>query len=315
MDTCGLSPPALAILVSCISNFHSFHQSFIHLHRSAAHSQPHTDYKSHSQSVSLGSLPRGSYSPQHTTHKHTTMLPSIPLHISLSLLTLLTTSTAFPLFPRRQNLAPRASYSVVAVDGGSSTAAANTPAPPPTTIISTATNLLTHTQTVMQTKLSTVVITQGASPTTIIVTVTSASATTVVETPKVVTQTLSAVQPSTVKESPVTVTVTSEAKTTETVAPSTKAYDDGSWHTSYFYTVTTPAPNSIPAPSPPPSSSAVSSSPPNPAPSSSAVSSPAAVPSPEAPAPAPAAGSFDDGSWAKWAGQGNGGQWQGPPKA
>ena len=216
------------------------------------------------------------------------MKPSIRL--PLALVTLLPSTLAFPLltpyeaYHNIHQLRPRASYSVVAVDGGSSATAE--PTPDATTVISTATDLITHTQTLMQTKLSTVVITQGASPTTLIVTVTSASATKVVETPppntKIVTSVSVSVQtpptpaPTTVQGSASTVTVTDSMVQTQTVAPETAPYDNGQWHTTYFYSVETPAPTpGVPA---------------------------AAGP-----------GSVDDGSWAKWSG--NTGQWQGPPKA
>jgi hypothetical protein len=201
-------------------------------------------------------------------------LRSIPLAALL-----LSTTTAFPLvspfeaYHNRRDLSPRASYSVVAVDGGHS----STPgAPAPT---ATVTNLITRTQTILAAQLSTVVITQGASPKTIVVTVTSASATTIVETPPaaVVTQItpVPVPQPTTVQGSPVTLTVTATDETT----PETRPFDDGQWHTTYFYTVPTPASSAAPLPSASPSGDE----------------------------------GYDDGSWAKWAS--DAGQWQGPPRA
>lgn len=176
------------------------------------------------------------------------------LFTSLSLSSLLLLAEARPLFLDALVRRDPASYSVVAVDGGSS----GGDTAPATTV----TDAVTHTQTTMMTQLSTVVITQAETPTTIIFTVTSPSPTTVTDYPPasitthVVTATPEAPIPAapssqvpsisipswtmsygaqntpTDTSSPVTATVT-------TAQPSTVPYDDGMWHTYYFHTVDT----------------------------------------------------------------------------
>ena len=80
----------------------------------------------------------------------------------------------------------------------------------------------------------------------------------------------------------------------------TKPYDNGQWHSTYYFTteiVTPTASTSVGV-----EMSAV------PAATS------AAAPWAAAPAAPAADDGFDDGSWAKWAGDGNGGHWS-PPTA
>jgi hypothetical protein len=204
--------------------------------------------------------------------------------LPLTMLPLLTAS--FPLIPLR----PRASYSVVAVDGGSTT----TPAPAaPTTITSLQT--LTHTQTFPVTQLSTLVITENSTPTTIVVTVTTPQPTTVIET---VTTEVEA----TVTVTDVSVSVSEETVLqTQTVAPETAPYDNGMWHTTYYYTV---APTETASSTATPTAETQWVDAALPEESASASATPAA----DNGAWTPPSG-VDDGSWERWKGP-NGG-WTG----
>lgn len=150
---------------------------------------------------------------------------------TLSLSSLLLMSAAHPLLPGQIERRKPASYSVVAVDGGSTTEGSS-----PTATI---TDAVTHTQTVMQTQLSTIVVTESETPTTIVFTVTSPSPVTITDSPpaSTMTQIISATPdttPATTVESPSPLTIT----ITESL-PSTTPYDNGQWHTNYYYTVST----------------------------------------------------------------------------
>ncbi|KPI44613.1 uncharacterized protein AB675_8505 [Cyphellophora attinorum] len=161
------------------------------------------------------------------------------------------TACAFPLFARRsttynvvsvdghdslpQDLQIRnpepipASYSVVPVDGGPSANVPNNAPPPPPTA--------TQTETLIATHLATITITDQETPATVVVTVTEPAA--------------APAQP--------TVTPPREIVTvTDTVSasgiPQTTPYDNGMWHTTYYYTTVIPTPsstsNSTPSPTP-----------------------------------------------------------------
>jgi hypothetical protein len=203
--------------------------------------------------------------------------------LPLTILPLLTAS--FPLIPLR----PRASYSVVAVDGGNTPS----PAPAPTTITSLQT--LTHTQTIPVTQLSTLVITENSTPTTIVVTVTTPQPTTVLET-------VTTVVDATVTITDVSVSVAEETVVqTQTVAPETRPYDNGMWHTTYYYTVTS-AETSAAVPTETMWVDVDVGE------TVSADAAPTATPSVDNGAWAPPAG-VDDGSWERW--EGKSGGWSG----
>ena len=182
----------------------------------------------------------------------------------LTLLAFLTSplaSSAWPLFsaqsPRR-NLNPRspATYSVVPVDGGSSTEAS---AP-------TQTITLSVTQTLLSTSISTLVMTENDTPSTIyntvVVTLTSVVPTTIYNTVSLPgsTETTTSIDPLPTDPSASTITIDAPAATitvepppvvfsepaytvTEVEAPSSTPYDDGMWHTTYYH-YWTPSPSS-----------------------------------------------------------------------
>ncbi|KAK5058835.1 hypothetical protein LTR84_011099 [Exophiala bonariae] len=145
------------------------------------------------------------------------------LYTYITLSTISGLANAWPVILGRHERREPASYSVVAVDGGGSGADGSA-----TTVISS----VVRTETVLQTQLSTIVITEAETPSTIIITITSASATTVTERPAA-TQTVTSPPETTAQPSqtasPETVTVTQSL-------PSSKPYDDGMWHTYYYYT-------------------------------------------------------------------------------
>lgn len=154
---------------------------------------------------------------------------SYPVYTCLTLSTIFHLSTAWPVMLGQPERREPASYSVVAVDGGSSGGGDGSA----TTVVSS----VVHTETVMVTQLSTIVVTESDTPSTLIVTITSAYPTTVTEqiAPSIATQTVTFPPETTAEPSqapaPDTVTVTQPL-------PSSKPYDDGMWHTHYYYTVT-----------------------------------------------------------------------------
>ena len=148
-------------------------------------------------------------------------MQSHPLYTCLSLSSLLFLSNAWPLIGGQHARREPASYSVVAVDGGSSGGG---------TTATVVTDSIVHTETVLKTQLSTVVITESDTPSTILVTITSASPTTVTEHIQTATSPPQTTAEAGQSSAPETVTVIQPL-------PSTKAYDDGMWHTYYFYTV------------------------------------------------------------------------------
>ncbi|KEF54570.1 uncharacterized protein A1O9_09012 [Exophiala aquamarina CBS 119918] len=163
-----------------------------------------------------------------------------PLYTYLSLSSAIFLANAWPLLPllpgQHERRAP-ASYSVVAVDGG------NVGGDGTATIV---TNSIVHTETVMKTQLSTVVITESDTPSTIIITITSASPTTVTEHTQTVTSPAqTSAEPTQSYESSTPAPATATVTVTQPPPP-TKPYDDGMWHTNYYYTVSeeTPAPSS-----------------------------------------------------------------------
>lgn len=227
------------------------------------------------------------------------------LHLlPFSLLPFLTSS--FPLLPIR----PRASYSVVAVDGG--------PTPSPAAPLTTTTSLqtLTRTQTLLSTQLSTVVVTEGATPTALVVTITNALPTTIVET---VTNVAEAPTVTVTNVSVAVSEATVMATATETVLPETRPYDDGKWHTTYWYTVSTPEASAVATATVTEIVAAAAA-----ATSTQAVDTNvntnvnAGVDTPQDSAPADTPGAWtpptgaDDGSWDRWSGATGG--WQGPTK-
>lgn len=146
------------------------------------------------------------------------------LYTYLTFSTISRLANAWPVILGHHERREPASYSVVAVDGGSSGADGSA-----TTVISS----VVRTETVVQTQLSTIVITESDTPSTIIITLTSASPTTVTE---------QAAATQTITSPPETTAQPSQAPSPETVTvtqslPSSKAYDDGMWHTHYYYTV------------------------------------------------------------------------------
>lgn len=156
------------------------------------------------------------------------------------------------------------SYSVVAVDGGSSTPA---PSAPPAT--KTVTDAITQVQTA--TMLSTITASASNSPASVatqVISQTVTLATTIVQAP-----------PAESAATPVTVTI----EPSVTSVP----FDDGSWHTTYYFksTMAPAADANDAAVTPPPSVS-------------SASSSSAAVPTT----------TMDPGQWAAWSEKGTG-QW------
>jgi hypothetical protein len=154
---------------------------------------------------------------------------SHPLYTCLSISSIFSLSTAWPLILGQHERREPASYSVVAVDGGNSGGDGSA---------TTVTNSIVHTETILKTQLSTIVITESDTPSTIVVTITSASPATVTA-PSLSTQTITSAAQTTAEPgqsqdsslpAPETVTVTQPL-------PSSKAYDDGMWHTHYYYTV------------------------------------------------------------------------------
>lgn len=176
-------------------------------------------------------------------------------HSLISFSVLSTLSSAWPLIRSPIDLVERApqSYSVVAVDGGST---ATAPASPTT---KTVTDAVTQIQTSVL--LSTIVASPSDSPpATTIVPQTVTFATTIIQTSE-----LSASTPA-----PVTVTV----------SPTLSAYDNGQWHTTYYFkSTTTPAANGD--------------------------ANEVAVTSAASPAPT-ATASIDPAQWSAWSGQNSG---------
>lgn len=158
----------------------------------------------------------------------------------LSLSSLLLLSNARPLTEGSVERRKPASYSVVAVGGGSTEDSSAT---------ATVTDAVTKTQTVMQTQLSTVVVTASNTPTTIVFTVTTPSPTTVTDYPPAPTTTelvsvttqipASSEQSPSASPPPATSTETTPPATITVTQPlpSTRPYDDEQWHTVYYYTV------------------------------------------------------------------------------
>lgn len=169
--------------------------------------------------------------------------------IILSVLSSLT--SAWPLLRSPMDLVRRApqSYSVVAVDGGN-TATATAPSSPTT---KTVTDAITQTQIKTSVLLSTIIATQSNSP----------PATTVV--PQTVTFATTVLETSSASAS-------APAQVTVTVSPTLSAYDNGQWHTTYYFKST---------------------------------SAPAANANDVAPAPTSTT-SFDPAQWAAWSGKNNG---------
>jgi hypothetical protein len=112
-----------------------------------------------------------------------------------------------------------ASYSVVAVDGGPQATAPPAPA--------------TLTETILTTRVSTITITNAEQPTTILVTITEPAAAAAEPTPD---------------PEPQTVTETLQPSTTAGPLTETRPYDNGMWHTTYYYTtVVSPTPAATPS--------------------------------------------------------------------
>lgn len=181
---------------------------------------------------------------------------------------LASTAFAFPLFHRRSPV-PAASYNVVSVDGHDSAApelqpraphpkadspsysvvavdGANSPSPAPPAA----------TETIITTRLSTLIVTADETPQSVVVTITEPAANT--PTPAAPAQ----------PDATVTQTVTppeDNSPQAQAGQTQTRAYDNGMWHTTYYYTTVIP-----PQSSPTPAAPAPSSSP--------AAAAPAAVP-------------------------------------
>lgn len=164
------------------------------------------------------------------------------LYTCLSISSISSLSNAWPLILGQHERREPASYSVVAVDGGSSGGDGSA---------KTVTNSIVHTETVLKTQLSTIVITESDTPSTIIVTITSASPATVTA-PSISTQATTSPSQTTAEPrqsqdssapAPETVTVTQPL-------PSSKPYDDGMWHTQYYYTVSEETTSSLPSSTP-----------------------------------------------------------------
>ena len=112
---------------------------------------------------------------------------------------------------------PQAAYSIVAVDGGSSTSA-SAAAPATKTVTDAITHVQTATQVQTATVLSTIVASAADVPASVetqIISQTVTMATTIVETPSAV--------------APATATVTVESGVTSV------PFDNGQWHTTYYF--------------------------------------------------------------------------------
>ncbi|KAJ9604592.1 hypothetical protein H2200_010706 [Cladophialophora chaetospira] len=172
-------------------------------------------------------------------------------YTALSLSSLLLAS-ARPFVPDTLERRKPASYSVVAVGGGSTDDSSPT---------ATVTDAVTHTQTVLQTQLSTIIVTASNTPTTIVFTVTTPSPITITDYAPAATAVATTTEVSTIpttevvyvstqipapsqenSPTPVTTTETRPPQPPATVTvtqplPSTTPYDDGQWHTYYYHTV------------------------------------------------------------------------------
>ncbi|EXJ93689.1 hypothetical protein A1O1_02081 [Capronia coronata CBS 617.96] len=95
------------------------------------------------------------------------------ISILTSLSSLLLSTNAWPLLPNVLERRKPASYSVVAVDGGSTEGSVAS--------ATTVTDAVTHTETLMTTQLSTLMVTESDTPATIVLTVTTAAPTTITD--------------------------------------------------------------------------------------------------------------------------------------
>ncbi|KIV92681.1 hypothetical protein PV10_03954 [Exophiala mesophila] len=173
------------------------------------------------------------------------------VNTALSISSLISLSTAWPVLPNLLERRQPVSYSVVAVDGGNSGSDGSA---------TTVTDSIVHTETILHTQLSTIIITESETPTTIVVTVTSAVPTTITEQaePATLIQTVTfapettaepsqpspetTVQPSRSRRpesssSPPPPPPAPETVTVTQYAPSSRKYDDGMWHTDYYFEV------------------------------------------------------------------------------